>query len=66
MVAKDYPDMNFLIYHSGYIIGEPERGYDPERGEGIDALVQSLLDNEVAPNGKAALGRPPESVLEIL
>jgi len=50
VVAKDYPDMNFLVYHSGYIIGEAEGAYDPERGEGIDALVQSVLDNEVAPN----------------
>jgi hypothetical protein len=50
VVAKDYPDMNFLVYHSGYIIGEPERGYDPDRGEGIDALVQSVLDNELGPN----------------
>lgn len=50
VVAKDYPDMNFLVYHSGYIIGQPEGPYDPERGEGIDALVQSVLDNDVAPN----------------
>lgn len=50
VVARDYPDMNFLVYHSGYIIGESERAYDPDRGEGIDALVQSVLDNELGPN----------------
>ncbi|MEJ2534081.1 MAG: amidohydrolase family protein [Gammaproteobacteria bacterium] len=50
VVAKDYPDMNFLVYHSGYIIGEPEGPYDPDRGEGIDSLVQSVLENGLGPN----------------
>jgi hypothetical protein len=58
VVAKDYPDMNFLVYHSGYIIDEAEGPYDPDRGEGVDALVQSVLDNGLGPgsNVYAELG----------
>jgi predicted TIM-barrel fold metal-dependent hydrolase len=40
--AKRFPDVNFLIYHSGWIPGEPEGPYDPERGEGLDGLILSL------------------------
>jgi predicted TIM-barrel fold metal-dependent hydrolase len=50
VVAKRFPDVNFLIYHSGYIIGEPEGPYDPARGEGIDELIRSVIENDVAPN----------------
>ena len=51
IVAKQFPDINFLIYHSGFIPGEPEGPYDPERGEGIDGLINSLIDNDVEKNG---------------
>jgi hypothetical protein len=30
-VAKRYPDVNFLIYHSGYVPGKAEGPYDPDR-----------------------------------
>jgi predicted TIM-barrel fold metal-dependent hydrolase len=40
--AKRFPDVNFLIYHSGWIPGEPEGPYDPERGEGLDGLIRSI------------------------
>ena len=49
-VAKRFPDMNFLIYHSGFVAGQPEREYDPKRNEGIDSLIRSVLDNDVKPN----------------
>ena len=29
-VAKRFPDVNFLIYHSGFVAGKPERAYDPQ------------------------------------
>ncbi len=70
IVAKRYPDVNFLIYHSGFIPGKAEGPYDAGRGEGIDGLVQSVIENGVAPNGNvyAELGstwrylmRDPES-----
>jgi len=50
-IAKRYPDVNFLIYHSGWIPGQPEGPYDPDRGEGIDALVRSVIEHGVGPNG---------------
>jgi len=57
-VAKRFPDMNFLIYHSGFVAGKPEGAYDPARTDGIDALVTSLLANDVKPgsNVYAELG----------
>lgn len=51
VVAKRYPDVNFLIYHSGFIPRQPEGPYDPERGEGIDELIRSVLENDVQKNG---------------
>ena len=50
VVARMFPDVNFLIYHSGFIAGQPEGPYDPDRGEGIDALIRSLEENEVPRN----------------
>jgi predicted TIM-barrel fold metal-dependent hydrolase len=57
-VAKRFPDVNFLIYHSGFVAGKPEGPYDPSRKDGIDALVTSLRDNGIAPgsNVYAELG----------
>ena len=57
-VAKRFPDVNFLIYHSGFVAGKPEGPYDPQRSEGIDALITSLRDNGVGPgaNVYAELG----------
>ena len=75
VVAKRYPDVNFLIYHSGYIPGQPEGPYDPERGEGIDSLVKSVLDNDLGLNSNvyAELGstwrmlmRDPDSAAHTL
>ena len=48
-VAKRYPDVNFLIYHSGYVANKAEGAYDPKRIDGIDALVTSLLENGIKP-----------------
>jgi predicted TIM-barrel fold metal-dependent hydrolase len=41
-IAKQFPDVNFLIYHSGWIPGEVEGPYDPARGEGLDELIRSV------------------------
>ena len=51
VVAKAFPDVDFIVYHSGFVPGRPEGPYQ-ETGEvdGIDTLVQSMIDNEVAPN----------------
>lgn len=50
-IAKRFPDMNFLIYHSGYVAGKAEGAYDPARTDGVDALVTSLAEAGVGPNG---------------
>jgi len=51
IVARQFPDMNFLIYHSGFVANVQEREFVNGAGrDGIDTLIQSLIDNEVAPN----------------
>jgi len=51
IVAKMFPDMNFLIYHSGFVANVQEQAFIDGAGrDGIDTLIQSLIDNEVAPN----------------
>jgi predicted TIM-barrel fold metal-dependent hydrolase len=49
-IAKRFPDVNFLIYHSGYVIDKAEGPYDPKRTDGIDALITSVLQAGVKPN----------------
>jgi len=49
-IAKQFPDMNFLIYHSGFVSSKPEGAYDPQRTDGIDALVTSVTSSGVKPN----------------
>jgi predicted TIM-barrel fold metal-dependent hydrolase len=75
IVARMYPDVNFLVYHSGFITGEAEGPYDPGRGEGVDELIRSLEENEVPRNANvyAELGstwrfamRDPDSAAHII
>jgi hypothetical protein len=57
--ARRFPDVTFIVYHSGYETGTEERAYDPDaRRGGIDSLVRSLRENDVAPgsNVYAELG----------
>jgi predicted TIM-barrel fold metal-dependent hydrolase len=49
-IARQFPDMNFLIYHSGFVTSKPETAYDTKRTDGIDALVTSLKAAGVGPN----------------
>ena len=74
-VAKRFPRMNFLIYHSGFVADKPEGAYDERRIDGIDALVTSLVKNGVSPgsNVYAELGstwrflmRDPDSAAHAL
>ena len=51
VVAKRFPDVKFLIYHSGFVTDVKEQAYDPAaKRDGIDTLIRSLADNGVAPN----------------
>jgi predicted TIM-barrel fold metal-dependent hydrolase len=59
IVAKAYPQANFIIYHSGICSGfettnaaPPEGPYDADdpNPTGVNALIRSLIDNGVGPN----------------
>ncbi|MEZ5464533.1 MAG: amidohydrolase family protein [Lysobacteraceae bacterium] len=74
-VAKRFPDINFLIYHSGFVPGRAEGAYDATRNDGIDALVTSLKKAGIGPGGNvhAELGstwrflmRDPDSAAHAL
>ena len=74
-VARLYPDVGFLVYHSGFVPGQPEGPYDPRREDGVDRLARSLIENDVAPNSNvyAELGstwrylmRDPDSAAHTL
>ncbi len=58
--AKRHPDITFILYHSGFDLRTPEKGFTPGSGKaaGIDVLCQSLIDAGVAPgsNVYAELG----------
>ncbi len=48
VVAKRFPDVKFLIYHSGYVTSVKEGPYG--KSDGIDTLISSLEKNQVKPN----------------
>ena len=59
VVARRFPDVAFLVYHSGFVAGVQEREF-AGRGanDGIDTLIRSLVENGVQPgsNVYAELG----------
>src|SRR5262245_4327052 len=57
VVAKRFPDVKFLIYHSGFVTSVREGPYGPN-SDGIDTLIASLEKNGVKPgsNVYAELG----------
>jgi predicted TIM-barrel fold metal-dependent hydrolase len=56
VVAKRFPDVKFLIYHSGFVTGVKEGPYGQK--DGIDTLIRSLQENSISPgsNVYAELG----------
>lgn len=58
--AKRHPDINFILYHSGFDTQVTETAFTPGNGKeaGIDVLCQSLIDAGVGPgnNVYAELG----------
>jgi len=46
--AKRFPDVKFLIYHSGFVSSVKEGPYG--QNDGIDTLIASLMKNDVKPN----------------
>jgi len=58
-IAKRFPDVSFLIYHSGFVTEVEEKAYGRnENGDGIDTLIRSLEESGVKPgsNVYAELG----------
>ncbi len=48
VVARMFPDVNFIVYHSGIELGAAGEGpYNPDAPAGTDRLVQTVLDNEL-------------------
>jgi predicted TIM-barrel fold metal-dependent hydrolase len=76
VVAKRFPDVKFLIYHSGFVPNRAEGPFAGEgSGDGIDTLIRSLVENGVKPNSNvyAELGstwrflmREPDSAAHAL
>jgi len=76
VVARRYPDVNFLIYHSGFVPALKEGPFVGKGAEdGIDTLIRSLIENGVKPNSNvyAELGstwrflmRDPDSAAHAL
>lgn len=75
--ARRHPDVNFIIYHSGFDVGVKEEAFDPAapKKAGIDALCASLAAAGVRPgsNVYAELGstwrflmRDPDQAAHVL
>ena len=46
--AREYPDIDFIIFHSGYDPDMPEGPFEPGKPKsGTDSLVQTVLDSEL-------------------
>jgi hypothetical protein len=58
-IARRFPDVSFLIYHSGFVAGVEEKAYGENAGgDGIDTLIRSLQAAGIGPgsNVYAELG----------
>jgi len=71
--AARWPDTQFLIYHSGYVTGQKEGPYDPDRSDGVDALITSVREHGNPANVYAELGstwrhvmRDPEEAAHLI
>jgi uncharacterized protein len=50
-VAKQYPDMDFIVYHGAYELATTEGPYDPaDTATGVNSLVKALDDHGIPPN----------------
>ncbi len=48
--AKRFPDVQFVIYHSGFDFEYDEDAYDPKAVGGISSLIRSLHESGIRPN----------------
>jgi predicted TIM-barrel fold metal-dependent hydrolase len=52
--AKKFPNVNFLVYHSGWESGGDENHpYDPDEADplGVDRFIRALIENDIGPGG---------------
>ncbi len=49
-VSRQFPDMQFVIYHAAWDPSQVEGPYDPDANIGIDTLLRSLDVHAVPPN----------------
>ena len=70
--ARRFPELNFLIYHSGFDTAVKEGPYDPGATAGVDVLIRSVRENGTK-NVYAELGstwrfvmREPEQAAHLL
>jgi len=70
--ARRFPELNFLVYHSGFDTAVKEGPYDPKASAGVDVLIRSVRENGVR-NVYAELGstwrfvmREPEQAAHLL
>jgi hypothetical protein len=71
-VARRFPELNFLVYHSGFDTAVKEGPYDPNAKAGVDVLIRSVREHGVK-NVYAELGstwrfvmRDPEQAAHLL
>jgi predicted TIM-barrel fold metal-dependent hydrolase len=71
-VAKQYPDMDFVVYHGAYELQTTEGPYDPaDAARGVNSLIKALDDHGIPPNAnvhaelgttwRETLGSPTEA-----
>jgi uncharacterized protein len=65
VVAAMFPDVQFVVYHSGYETQTTEGPYDSANPLGIDRLIKSMEDNQLPPNSNvwAELGSTWRAVM---
>ena len=64
VVAAQYTDLQFMVYHSGYETDVTEGAYSPT-GQGIDRLIKTCVDHGIGPGGNvwAELGSTWKNVM---
>lgn len=70
--ARRYPELNFLVYHSGFDTAVKEGPHDPKATAGVDVLIRSVREHGVK-NVYAELGstwrfvmREPEQAAHLM
>ncbi len=50
--AANHPDVDILVYHSGYETGSNEGPYDRDDDSGVNRLITGVLDAGLSPTGQ--------------